>query len=199
MLSLDAGKGTGWIIDRRRRLLVTCAHVVGDNETVNIIFPVRNGAAVVADRSYYFEHMTDLRATGTAVRGRVLKRNPSVDLALIELESLPPVIEELPLAKVGAQPGDRVQMVGCRYDVDSLWAYSGGSVSQVETLHKGYFSNGKELAKGARIISAQVPINEGDSGGPLVNERSEVVGIAAAVAWEEHGAGLFIDVAEMRA
>jgi tetratricopeptide (TPR) repeat protein len=197
--SPDAGKGTGWIIDRSRRLLITCAHVVGDNKTVDIVFPVHAGGTVVADRAYYFEHMPDLRADGTAVRGRVLKRNPDVDLALVELESLPVGVEELPLAEGGARPGDRVQLVGCRYDVDSLWVHSGGAVSQVETLRKGYFSNGKELAKGACVVSAQVPINEGDSGGPLVNERGAVVGVAAAVAWEEHGAGLFIDVAEVRA
>ncbi|HBI45149.1 MAG TPA: hypothetical protein DDY78_20170 [Planctomycetales bacterium] len=196
--SPDAGKGTGWIIDRPRRLLVTCDHVVGDNKTVDIVFPVRSGGAVVTDRAYYFEHMTELRTNATAVRGRVLKRNPEVDLALVELESLPVGVEELPLAEDGARPGDRVQLVGCRYDVDSLWVHSGGAISQVTTLRKGYFSNGKELAKGARIVSAQVPINEGDSGGPLVNERGEVVGVAAAVAWEEHGAGLFIDVAEVR-
>ena len=67
------------------------------------------------------------------------------------------------------------------------------------TLKKGYFSGGKELGKGAHVVSAYVPINEGDSGGPLVNERGEVVGVAAAVAWEAHGAGLFIDVSEVRA
>ena len=93
--SPDAGKGTGWILDRSRRLLVTCAHVVGDNTTVDVVFPVREGGAVVADRGYYFEHMPDLRKSGTAVRGRVLKRNPAVDLALVELESLPDGVERI--------------------------------------------------------------------------------------------------------
>jgi len=196
--SPDTGKGTGWILDRSRRLLVTCAHVVGDNTTVDVIFPVREGGAVVADRGYYFEHMPDLRKSGAAVRGRVLKRDPAVDLALVELESLPDGAEALRLSEDAARPGDRVHVVGCRYDVDSLWAYSGGEVRQVETLKDGYFSGGKELGKGARVVAAQAPINEGDSGGPLVNDRGEVVGVAAAVAWEEHGAGLFIDVSEVR-
>ncbi len=198
VLSPDTGKGTGWVLDRPRRLFVTCAHVVGDNTTVDIVFPVREGGAVVADRGYYFEHMPDLRKSGTAVRGRVLKRDPGVDLALVELESLPAGVEALPLSEDAARPGDRVRVVGCRYDIDSLWAYSCGEVRQVETLKDGYFSGGKELAKGARVVAAQAPINEGDSGGPLVNDRGDVVGVAAAVAWQEHGAGLFIDVSEVR-
>ena len=197
--SPDAGKGTGWILDRPRRLLVTCAHVVGENTTVNVVFPVREDGAVVADRGYYFEHMSALRKSGTAVRGRVLKHNSAVDLALVELESLPDGVEELRLADDGARPGDRVHVVGCRYDVDALWAYSGGAVRQAQTLKAGYFSGAKELGKGARVLAAQAPINEGDSGGPLVNDRGEVVGVAAAVAWEEQGAGLFIDVADVRA
>src|SRR5260370_888280 len=61
VLSPDTGKGTGWILDRSRRLLVTCAHVVGDNKTVDVVFPTRDNGAVAADRGYYFEHMADLR------------------------------------------------------------------------------------------------------------------------------------------
>jgi tetratricopeptide (TPR) repeat protein len=193
VLAPDAGKGTGWILDRSQRLLITCAHVVGDNKTVDIIFPTSDHGAVLADRAYYYEHRTDLR-----VRGRVLKCNPGVDLALVQLDSLPAGAEELPLAPDGARPGDRVHLVGCRYDIDALWAHSEGAVRQVAALKEGYFSGGKELAKGARVVSASVPINEGDSGGPLVNERGEVVGVAAAVAWEAQGAGVFIDLAEIR-
>ena len=129
----------------------------------------------------------------------MLKRDPGVDLALVQLNSLPDGVEELSLAANGARPGDRVHVVGCRYDVDSLWVHSEGGVRQMLTLKQGYFSGGKELGKGAHVVSASVPINEGDSGGPLVNERGEVVGVVAAVAWEVQGSGLFIDAAEVRA
>ena len=93
----------------------------------------------------------------------------------------------------------QVQGLGHRYDSVALWTWCRGSVRQQRTLHDGYFSNGQQLAKGARILHAQLPINEGDSGGPLLNDRGEVVGVAAAVAWEHQGAGLFIDVAEVKA
>jgi S1-C subfamily serine protease/lipoprotein NlpI len=199
VLSADAGRGTGWVLERRRRLLVTCAHVVGDNTTVEVVFPVRRGGAVVGDRAWYFESMPELRKSGEAVRGKVLRRDRGTDLALVELESLPEGVGELRLADAAARPGDAVHVVGCRYDVASLWAYTGGVVAQAHALREGYYSGGKELAKGARIVIADAPINEGDSGGPLVNDRGEVVGVAAAVDWEAHGAGLFIDAAEVRA
>ena len=41
--STDKGQGSGWVVDRRRRWLVTCYHVVGDNDTVEVVFPVRRG------------------------------------------------------------------------------------------------------------------------------------------------------------
>jgi tetratricopeptide (TPR) repeat protein/S1-C subfamily serine protease len=195
--AVDRGKGTGWVVDRSRRLLVTAAHVVGDNHTAEVVFPAPPGP--IGERAWYFEHYARLRKEGLVVRGKVLRRSEAADLALVELESLPPGMAELPLAAAPARPGDRVHVVGNRYDTDALWGYSAGAVRQVQTLRDGYFCAGRQLAKGARVLVAQAPINEGDSGGALVNDRGEVVGAAAAVAWEMHGAGLFIDLCELRA
>jgi S1-C subfamily serine protease/tetratricopeptide (TPR) repeat protein len=195
----DSGQGTGWIVDRARRRLVTNYHVVGENETVEVIFPVRRQGEVIAERGYYIENRSLLHKNGCIVRGRVLHREKETDLALVELETLPDGVAELPLVMGGACPGDTVHVVGNRYDTSSLWVFSTGSVRQVETLREGYFNGGRQLAKGVRVVVASAPINEGDSGGPLVNDRGEVVGVAAAVAWESHGAGLFIDVGELRA
>lgn len=193
----DRGKGTGWVVDRSRRLLVTACHVVGDNERVEVVFPSAPGP--VAERAFYFEHFGRLRTEGLVVRGRVRQRSEASDLALVELESLPPGVAELRLAATAARPGDRVCAVGNRYDTDTLWGYTRGAVRQVQVLREGYFSAGRRLGKGARVVVALAPINEGDSGAALVNDHGEVVGVAAAVAWERHGAGLFIDHSELRA
>ncbi len=193
----DRGKGTGWVVDRSRRLLVTAAHVVGDNPTAEVVFSAPPGP--IAERAWYLEHFGRLRQEGLVVLGKVLRRSEAADLALVELESLPPGTAELPLAAAPARPGDRVHVVGNRYDTDTLWGYTAGAVRQVQTLRDGYFCAGRQLARGARVLVAQAPINEGDSGGALVNDRGEVVGVAAAVAWELHGAGLFIDLHELRA
>jgi S1-C subfamily serine protease/Tfp pilus assembly protein PilF len=195
----DRGKGTGWVLDTSRRWLITNYHVVGENDTVEVIFPgAEDSGRIIAERSWYVENLPRLRKTGQAIEGRVRRRNRESDLALIELPSLPNGVKALPLAKEGARPGERVQVVGNRYDCESLWVGTTGHVRQLQTLREGYFSGGRQLAKGARVLVAQTPINEGDSGAALVNERGEVVGVAAAVAWEMQGAGLFMDVAAVR-
>ena len=194
----DQGKGTGWLLDRSRRLLVTNYHVVGENKFVEVFFPVVEHARIVSERGYYLEHRERLRKSGEVVRGKVLRRQPDTDLALIELESVPDSARELRLA-AGAQPGDCVFSIGNRYDCDSLWTCTTGRVRQVRIWRDGYFNSGKQLAKGAHVLLTQSPINEGDSGGPLVNEHGEVVGVAAAVQWEANGGGVFIDVSEVRA
>ena len=188
-----SGKGTGWIVDRERRWLVTCAHVVGDNSTVEVVFPVSEKGQVVAPRAYYLEHYPRLQKEGYVVRGKVLHLERDTDLALVELASLPTDAIELSLAGEAVLPGDRVYAIGTRYDSDALWGFSAGSVRGPRVMREGYYSGGKELAKGARVIEATDPINEGDSGGPLVNGRGEVVGVCAAVEWKAHGAGLFTD------
>jgi tetratricopeptide (TPR) repeat protein len=193
-----SGKGTGWLLDRSRRLLITCCHVVGDCKTIEVFFPVRDAGVAVSDRGYYLRNREELRLNGHLVMGRVLERRPTADLALVELESLPKGVDALPLAATSAQPGDRVHVVGCRYDVDSLWCYGGGEVRQVLTLRDGYYHAGKQLARGARVLLASAPINEGDSGGPLFNGRGQVIGMCAALAGEAKGDGYFVDVEEIR-
>jgi tetratricopeptide (TPR) repeat protein len=195
----DHGKGTGWLVDRARRLLVTNYHLVGEDKTVEVFFPFSQNSAVIGERGYYLEHREELRNSGHVVRGKVLRRNPDTDLALIEVESVPEEARALKLATIAAQPGDHVYSLGNRYDCDPLWVFTAGAVRQTHVWHDGYFNSGKQLAKGAHVLLTQSPINEGDSGGPLLNERGEVIGVSAAVRWEANGGGVFIDVREVRA
>jgi tetratricopeptide (TPR) repeat protein/S1-C subfamily serine protease len=194
------GRGTGWLLDRSRRWLVTCYHVVGENKTVEVIFPVRRNGAWVVDRDFYLQNRDALQKRIHLVSGKVVMRRSEVDLALVQLDALPADVVELPLATARPVPGDRVHVIGNRGDLHPLlWGYGTGRVRQVMTLREGYFNGGKQLARGARIVLASVPINEGDSGGPLLDDEGRVVGVSAALAWEAQGSGMFVDVDEVRA
>src|SRR5262249_20332976 len=66
------------------RLLVTCYHVVGENQTCDVVFVWNRGGKAVADRRSYLEEMPQLRRRGLAVQGKVLERSKEKDLALVE-------------------------------------------------------------------------------------------------------------------
>src|SRR5689334_7462022 len=55
------GKGTGWVVDRARKLIVTNYHVVGDNESVDVVFPIRRDGRLVTERSYYISNLRELK------------------------------------------------------------------------------------------------------------------------------------------
>jgi S1-C subfamily serine protease len=199
VLASSGGKGTGWLLDRDRRLLVTNYHVVGESLAVDAVFPVVEKGALLADRGWYLANLHRLKQDGHAVAGRLLRRDKRCDLALIELETIPAGALALPLAAHGPYPGERVHSIGNRRDLDVLWVYTQGSVRQVYRTQEGYFWRGLHLGKGAHLVVTQSPINEGDSGGALLNDAGEVVGVAAAVRWQVPLACVCIEVQEVRA
>src|SRR4051812_12290950 len=80
----DHGNGTGWVVDRGKRWMVTCYHVVGEGDAVEVVFPWRTAGRVISTRREYLTHAPELRKRGLIVRAKVLRRNPQTDLALLE-------------------------------------------------------------------------------------------------------------------
>jgi tetratricopeptide (TPR) repeat protein len=160
------GQGTGWVVSRARKQLVTSEHVAGRGETVLAVFPAYRDGQVIARRDYYRD--------ATPVRGKVVRCDPRRDLALVELESLPDGVEELTLAGTAPSPGESVHAVGCPGGAAALWVYSYGKVRSVT---RARWTDGSRTEHAARVVETQLPLNPGDSGGPLVNDRGELVGV----------------------
>jgi S1-C subfamily serine protease/Tfp pilus assembly protein PilF len=193
------GKGTGWVLDRGRKWLITNYHVVSGHDAVDVVFAAYRNGRLVAERSYYLDNDRRLREEGRIVSGRVLRTDRSRDLALVELDRVPAGIGELKLAPGKPRPGEEVHSLGNRGDLDLLWAHTTGHVRQVYRTGEGYFWHGWQLAREAGVVLTQSPINEGDSGGPLVNRRGEVVAVLSGVRWQARLATLGIDADEVRA
>jgi tetratricopeptide (TPR) repeat protein len=188
------GTGSGWIVDHKRRLMVTNYHVVGDADTVRVIFPVRQGGKVIVERRYYLEN-------AKPVLGRVLDIDSGHDLALVELDALPAGTAELRPAAESAAPTDSVHAIGSPGRSDALWVYSSGTVRSVYDKRWTMPMQGpnRVVPLAARVVETQLPLNPGDSGGPVVNDRGELVAVTHARA---NGADLInwaIDVSEVRA
>lgn len=192
------GAGAGFVVDAGRRLLVTCRHIVADRATVEVFFPWHRGGELVTDKGEYIGNRPALRDRGLLVRGTVLRRSDAADLALVELESLPPGIRAVTFATTPAWPGDPVHVVGHRQDLDTLWNVTTGPVRQTGQLADGYHWRGKKLAVGADAVIGQWPTEEGDSGGPAFDAHGKLVGVVTALRRGTPLAAVAMSAAEVR-
>jgi S1-C subfamily serine protease/regulator of sirC expression with transglutaminase-like and TPR domain len=179
---------TGWVLDRARRLAVTNHHVVADRPYVQAMVARYERGQPVSEWSAY--------AGKPAIRCRVVDTDPTRDLALLELASLPPDVAELPLAADSPSAGDRVHSIGNPLNcADGLWIYSSGYIRTVltDTIH---YPN---QTVHARVVVTQSPINPGDSGGPIVNDAGELVAVTSGHSRNGNAVSYGIEVHEVRA
>lgn len=185
----EAGNGSGCLIDRDRKLLVTAYHVAGNASKIKVIFPkYRDGRLLTSPDDY---------GLSDAVDATVWKSDSRRDLAILRLERVPKEAQVLSLAASSPKPGEEVHTVG-GHPAGSigLWVYSKGNVREVQE-DKFMLNSGQHVH--AWIIRTTNPVNAGDSGGALVNKNCELVGICCG---GHRGADLvnaFIDVREIRA
>lgn len=181
--------GTGSLVDAKRKLVLTNHHVVeGYQGPVMVFFPVEKDGALVTDPNYY-------RKKVPPISGRVVDSQSGVDLALVELESVPDGSREIQLAEKSAMPGEEVHSVaGLPQGSTGLWIFTTGAVRQV---YRRQAVLDKQLVD-AMVMETQLPINRGNSGGPVVNDSGELAGV---VSWGQEEAKLVqcsIDVSEAR-
>ena len=175
--------------------MLTNFHVVGTNDRATVLFPAYRGTRPIAEREYY----TDRLKREGGIRGRVVARDRTHDLAIVQLASLPDGVQAMPLDNDGVAPGQTVHSVGNPGDSGALWVYTPGKVRQV--YHKRWKSQlGDEtLSFEADVIETDSATNPGDSGGPLVNDKGQLVGVTQGGAVNARLLSTFIDVAEVKA
>lgn len=189
-----AAAGSGVLVNKKHRLVLTNIHVVGDDpKSVRVHFPEfdSKGELIVSSEHY-------LKKPGIA--GKVVAKEERADIALVKLESLPGNVRPVPLATSRAKPGSQVHSVGNPGASRGLWIYTPGKVRQV---YKDKWSVKDEVFRDghydAMILETDSAINAGDSGGPLVNERGALVGIAHGGHMRANNFSIFIEASECRA
>ncbi len=184
--------GTGSLVDRKHRLLVTNVHVVGRAQQVIIHFPAEENGLAQARREYYLER--------PGITGKVVAREERCDLALVQLESLPGSARVVPLAKASARPAQEVHSIGNPGASGALWVYAPGKVRQVFPDSWKVFNEREQKVHTyeAMKLETDSALNPGDSGGPLVDERGHLVGVAHGGNAQAKGLSIFIDIGECR-
>ena len=155
------GSGTGFLI-KSDGTIVTNAHVVGDNDRVQVRF----------------------NDDGASHDARVLGVDASTDLAVIKVDAgAANGVRPLELAESNnVQVGDPAVAIGYPLGLDKT--ATSGIVSGLGREIRS--PNGFSIDK---VIQTDAPINPGNSGGPLLNERGQVIGVNSQIATAGGGNG----------
>ncbi|MEZ6124110.1 MAG: serine protease [Planctomycetaceae bacterium] len=185
----ETSSGTGVLVDRDKKLLVTNFHVVGEARTAVLFFPDMKDGKPNVDRNHYLKNVSKL-----GVRGRILGVDRKRDLALIELDRIPEGADAIELAADSIGAGDTVESIGNSGSTDALWVFTSGTVRSVYQ---------KQFRTGAGehdflVVETQSPINSGDSGGPVVNSKGQLVAISQAISPKARLVSYSVDITEVR-
>jgi S1-C subfamily serine protease len=147
----SGGLGSGFLISADGKI-VTAAHVVQVADEVSVRF-----------------------VTGDVVTARVLASDPSADVALIKVDSVPAGIEPVVLGDSdAARVGDQVFVIGAPYGI--AHSLTAGHVSGRRTPSQLF--GGFEQVE---LLQTDAAINQGNSGGPMFNMRGEAIGIVSHI------------------
>ncbi len=185
--------GSGALVDKGRRLILTNYHVVGDVKRATVFFPAfDNNKKVIPDRKYY----TDRKL---GIPGEVVELDKQADLALIRIDRVPDSVPELKLAAESPEPGQAVHSIGNPGKSGALWVYTPGKVRQIYGKKwKAKLDERNTISFEAKVIETDSPTNPGDSGGPLVNDKAELVGVTQGGALDAQSISIFVDLSEVK-
>lgn len=165
VIQTDEGSGTGFVVGSSGYVL-TCAHVVGDAMTVDVITPPMDGGPE-RKRS-----------------GRVLRKDPERDLALVKVTVAAPLKTVRFNTTSPVEVGEHVTVIGNP---------AVGRAILTHTMTEGIVSSPERTVAGQKLIQTSAAINPGNSGGPMFDSCGEVIGLVVLKARIE-GAGFAVPV-----
>src|SRR5262245_31756569 len=114
--------GSGSLVDRGRRLVLTNYHVVGDVKRATVYFPdFGSDKKAFSERRHYTS-----RSGKLGISGEVIEVDKEGDLALIRLDRVPDGVPALKLAATSPDPGQTVHSIGNPGKSGALWVYTPG-------------------------------------------------------------------------
>jgi S1-C subfamily serine protease len=189
-------EGTGTLIDADKRLVLTTLQAVGEAQTTYAQFPIRkkDGSLVMEKKPYL-----DRIPAGLAIRGKVLHRDKARDLALVQLEKLPPDTPAVPLARESVKVAERVLQIGSPGKGDVVLATTEGTVRAV-AVEEWVIPRGEAVDRvKVRAVATTNRVPADDVGGPLLDRHGRVVAVQMPGTPGSATVNRAVDVTEVRA
>ena len=184
-----ASQGSGWLIDRDRKLLVTNRHVVADEKQVQVVLPVYRNGELIAERAYYLKD-------APRFRGQVIEINATHDLAVVQLDYLPESVRPLKLAAERPQSQESILMIGNPGGSPTLWVQTVGTIQSAPPQRVKIKFIDQDVEARVDMLETKGPVRPGWSGGPIVNKNGDLIAVVSGVDKETHV--LSIDASEVR-
>lgn len=184
--------GSGVLISQVPPRVLTNYHVVTEETKAMVCFVHRDeNGKVISNREFYQAKLQTL-----AIPGRVIHRDASRDLALIQLD-LPLLTRPMvTLSLLSASHSQILYKIGnSRAQDGEMWGFMAGQTLDVQRMVWEYASG--QLVD-SQVVSVRMPALPGDSGGPLLNDRGELVGLVAASNRDASATHQGIDISEVR-
>ena len=154
----DRGSGSGFIIEHNGFKIITNWHVVENAKQVIICLRPQNLNKYCEDGNF---------------KGKVIKKNKTKDLAMIEVLGLPQNIKPVIYGKFDdIEVGDDVFAIG--HPKGFVWTFTDGRVSALRPNYNWPYENSNHKA---HIIQTSAAINSGNSGGPLFDINKKLIGV----------------------
>ena len=172
------GKGSGVLIDKDRKLVVTNQHVIDNAERVYVFFPYRDRNGILQkDLVFYQNNVEWLIEHKYATTGRVIAQNMRNDLAIVKLDWLPLTAREIQHDFIrnvedSMKKGDKVHILG--NPSGRLWNWTQGTFLGPKPVCP---IEGGELVG---CLEIEADIHGGNSGGPVLNGQGVLIGIITA-------------------
>jgi S1-C subfamily serine protease len=187
-LGTAASRGTGWVWDAGRGIIVTNAHVVAGGKE----FSVASG-----DHLKIQVNGTSVTAGPGGKTAKLLGEADCEDIVVLQVSDTSGLVTIPRGSQKSLQIGDHVVAVGYPATLNTTTSNTfstpgftsgdltatSGDVSQVETTFgaiPGESASAPTVGPYKNVILTDTVINKGNSGGPLVNDKAQLVGMNSA-------------------
>jgi S1-C subfamily serine protease len=183
-----AGRGTGWVWDAAKGIIVTNAHVVAGGKEWSV---------ATGDDLKIEVNGTDVLAGPNGQKAKLLGEADCEDIGVLQVPNTSGLVTLPRGSQKDLQTGDHVVAVGypatlntATSDVFSTPGFTraqltatSGDVATVSTTFGAIPGEGPgdpQVGPYENVILTDTVINKGNSGGPLVNDKAQLVGMNSA-------------------